>query len=166
MLEEEGTVVRVHADMVEVVTRKKSACGSCAAKNGCGTSLVESLFPQRTRSFRASNEVLAKEGDRVIIGLDENALQIASMLVYLAPLLGLIAGAMAGSWLGAQISTGQQELFSILAGIGGFWGSLFVVRSCSDALSRKHAYQARVLRVLPEEKPVVTVMDLHGVSKG
>ena len=145
MLEEEGVVLAVNGNIAEVTTRKKSACGNCAARNGCGTSLVESLFPARTRSFRAHNGVQARKGDRVVIGLDESALQTASLLIYLVPLLGLIGGALLGTWLGTD---GHGELSSILGGIGGFFISLAAVRRYSDILARKQAFQARVLRVI------------------
>ncbi len=165
MLEEEGVVLAVHGDMAEVVTRKKSACGSCAAKSGCGTSLVESLFPSRTRSFRARNEVRAKKGDKVVIGLDESALQTASLLIYLVPLLGLIGGAIVGTWLGTAPDGGRAELFSILGGIGGFFLFLAAVRHYSDILSRKPVFHARVLRVLSPQGMVTPLMDLKGMTK-
>ncbi len=165
MLEEEGVVLAVDGDIAEVVTRKKSACGSCAARSGCGTSLVESLFPSRTRSFRARNEIRAQKGDQVVIGLDESALQAASLLVYLVPLLGLIGGAIIGSWLGSAPDVGYTELFSVLGGGGGFFLSLAAVRHYSDMLSRKHVFQARVLRVLSPQGLVTPRIDLQGITK-
>lgn len=148
MLEEEGMVLSVNGNIAEVVAETKSACGSCAAKNGCGTSLLASLFPQRKRSFQASNPVHARVGDRVLVGLDESALQTASLLVYIAPLLGLIGGAMAGSWLASRSMPGIAEAISIGAGIGGFALALLVVRKTGFRLSAYGRYQARILRVL------------------
>ncbi len=165
MLEEEGVVLAVDGDIAEVMTQKKSACGSCAAKSGCGTSLVERLFPSRTRSFRARNDIRAQKGDKVVIGLDESALQIASLLIYLVPLLGLIGGAIFGSWLGSAPDGGHAELFSALGGIGGFFVFLAAVRHYSDMLSRKPVFQARVLRVLSPQGMVVPLMDLKGTTK-
>lgn len=165
MLEEEGVVLAVNGDIAEVVTRKKSACGSCAARSGCGTSLVESLFPGRLRSFPARNDVRAQEGDRVVIGLDESALQTASLLIYLVPLLGLIGGAILGSWLGSGVVGGHTEQFSAMGGIGGFFVSLGAVRRYSDMLSRKQVFQARVLRVISPQGLVAPLMDMKGTTK-
>lgn len=162
MLEEEGVVLGLHDGLAEVLTQKKSACGSCAAKNGCGTSLVESLFPQRSRALMAKNEVGAKEGDQVILGLDEAALQIASLLVYLVPILGLIAGALLGAWIGPGMAAGYGEISSILGGVGGFFVFLSVVRRYSDALSHRHEYQAQILRVIPRR----SIIELQGMTKG
>ncbi len=165
MLEEEGVVLAIDGDIAEVMTRKKSACGSCAAKGGCGTSLVESLFPSRTRSFRARNEARAKKGDQVVIGLDEAALQTASLLIYLVPLLGLIGGAIVASWLGSAPDDGQAELFSVVGGIGGFFLSLAAIRRYSDRLSKKQVFQARVLRVLSPPGLVTPFTDMKGTAK-
>ncbi|HID45853.1 MAG TPA: hypothetical protein EYP34_08875 [Chromatiaceae bacterium] len=148
MLEEEGIVLSVTGDSAEVVAETKSACGSCSAKNGCGTSLLASMFPQRKRSFRANNPVSAKVGDRVIIGLDESAMQFASLLVYLAPLLGLIGGAILGSWLMPSLLPGSAEIGSISMGVGGFILVLLGVKKVSPRLSGNGRYQAQILRVL------------------
>lgn len=156
MLEEEGIILSVDGSVAEVVAETKSTCGSCAVKSGCGTSLLASLFPQRKRSFRADNPVSARTGDRVIIGLDESALQIASLLVYLAPLLGLIGGAIVGTWLAPQLAPDMVELFSIISGVAGFSLVLLLVRKISPWLSGRGRYQAIVLRIL---KPEIVSLD-------
>ncbi|WP_456380452.1 SoxR reducing system RseC family protein [Thiolapillus sp.] len=148
MLEEQGIVLSVSGDTAEVVAETKSTCDACAVKNGCGTSLVASLFPQRQRTFRASNPVAAQVGDRVLIGLDESVLQTASLLVYIVPLLGLIGGAMAGTWLASPLMPEIAEAISIGAGIAGFTLALLVVRKTGFRLSAHGRYQAKVLRVL------------------
>jgi sigma-E factor negative regulatory protein RseC len=153
VLEEEGKVLSIQGEDAEVVPETRSTCGSCAAKSGCGTSLLSSLFPQRHRSFRARNTVNARIGDRVLIGLDESALQIASLLVYLAPLLGLIGGGILGDKLAEVLMPEFTELLSIVAGAAGFAGVLFVVRKYSTRLASHDRYQAVVLRILnPEER--------------
>ena len=148
MLEEEGIVLSVNGDTAEVVAQAKSACGSCSARSGCGTSLLAGMFPERKRSFLASNTVSAREGDRVIIGLDESAMQIASLMVYLAPLLGLIGGAILGNWLMPSLLSGFGEFGSIAMGIAGFVLVLMTVRKISPRLSENSRYQARILRIL------------------
>ncbi|WP_456404289.1 SoxR reducing system RseC family protein [Thiolapillus sp.] len=166
MLEEEGVVLSVSGSVAEVVAETKSSCGSCSAKSGCGTSLLASLFPQRKRSFRANNTVSAKTGDRVIIGLDESALQIASLLVYLVPLLGLIGGAIIGAWLAPQLAPDAAEPFSIIAGIAGFSLVLLVVRRISPWLSGRGRYQASILRVLKPESVSEYSIRTIGNTKG
>lgn len=122
MIEQEARVLGLQGGDALVEVGRQSACGSCAAKSGCGTSVVASLFPQRRQQLRVANTQAAKPGDRVIIGLPEEGLQRASLLLYGAPLLGLLAGAGVGQqW-------GGSELQSILGGLLGAALGLWFVR--------------------------------------
>ncbi len=154
MLEEEGIVVGVKGDFVEVEAQAKAGCGSCSARKGCGTSLVASLFPKRRHRFLARNEAGASTGDRVLIGLDEGALQSASLVLYLLPLLGLIGGALLGGWLARSLASDDSELLSILFGVAGMTLAFAGIRNRWNG-ARSGRFQAVVLRVLPA--PGVTV---------
>ena len=150
MLREEGIVKAVNGDRAEVQVQVQHACGSCSAKSGCGTSLVASLFPQRGHSFIARNSVGARPGDRVVIGLDESDLQLASLMIYLLPLLGLIGGALSGIYLARLLGSGDGELLSILLGVGGMTAVLLWVRARSYSLAgRGTRFEAEILEVIP-----------------
>jgi len=148
MLEEEGIVIDIQGDYAEVEAQPKAGCGSCSARKGCGTSLVASLFPGRRHRFLARNEAGASTGDRVIIGLDEGALQLASLLLYLVPLLGLLGGALLGGWLARLLAVGDGELPSILLGAAGMVLAFAGIRNRWNGTSNRR-FQAVVLRVLP-----------------
>jgi len=165
MLEEEGIVLSVIGDIAEVVAETKSTCGSCSAKSGCGTSLLADLFPKRNRSFQANNSVSAQVGDRVIIGLDESALQLASLLVYLAPLLGLIGGALIGTRLASVLLSGVAEAASIGFGVAGFVLMLVAVSKLSPLLSSRDRYQARIIRILAPQTVSINEMKITEEKK-
>lgn len=157
MLREEGIVISVKGDRAEVEARPKSACGSCSARSGCGTSLVASLFPRRRHGFIARNRVGARPGDRVFIGLDEADLQLASLMIYLLPLLGLIGGALSGLYLARLLDSSDSELLSILLGGAGMAAVLFWVRVRSYGLGGKgERFEAEILEVIPPA-PVATL---------
>lgn len=140
MIEQEARVTELQGDQALVAISRQSACGSCAAKSGCGTSVVASLFPQRSQQLRVTNTQGAEPGDRVVIGLPESGLQRASLLLYGVPLLGLLAGAAAGQqW-------GGSELRSILGGLLGVSLGLLYVRWRS---ARATALRPIMLRRLP-----------------
>ena len=146
MIEETATVVAVHGDYAEVETERRSSCGGCEARHGCGTSLLAKVFGAKRSRMQAMNAVAAQPGERVVIGLAENALLKISLASYLVPLLGLLVGAMAGEALAA----GQTEAYSMLGGLAGLgaglgWLYRFARRSRGHA-----AYQAVVLRRLPD----------------
>lgn len=127
MIEEEASVVRVSAGLAEIVTERRDACGSCSAKHGCGTSLLATWLPRRRLSFRITNEIGAQVGDRVVVGLDESALQRGSLLLYAAPLGGLLSGAIIGEGLFPRIGW-SSELGAVLLGLLGLTVALGLVR--------------------------------------
>lgn len=142
MIEQEARVTALDGDHALVTVVQQSACGSCAAKSGCGTSVVASLFPQRQQQLRVANTQQARVGDRVMVGLPEDGLQRASLLLYGVPLLGLLLGATTGqSW-------GGSELHAILGGLLGASLGLWFVRWRS---TRADGLQPVMVRRLPSE---------------
>lgn len=66
------------------------------------------------------------EGTRLRLGLPERALVLASALVYLAPLLGLLAGT-----LGAAALAGSEAQVTVPAGLAGLLGGWIAGRNLS-----------------------------------
>jgi sigma-E factor negative regulatory protein RseC len=132
MIEAEARVVTADREYAEVVTLRQSACGSCAARNGCGTSLIAAWFPQRELRFRLRNDIGADSGDRVVLGLDEANLQRGSLLLYAVPLAGLLGGAIAGDQLLPLLGL-SAELGAVGGGLLGLIGALRIVKDRSGA---------------------------------
>lgn len=153
MIEQQGTVQALEGELAVVAVARQSACGSCSAKTGCGTSLIGSLFPQREQRLRLPNTVQAEPGDRVVIGLPEAGLQRASLMLYGLPLAGLIGGAALGqAW-------GGDELRSVLGGVLGAVLALFAVRRWA---ARSAGLRPVLLRRLAPAG--VAVRELKGLS--
>ena len=64
MIEENGRVVDVEDGYAWIETEPASACGSCAAGRGCGTSALAKLFGHRPAPLRVANSINAGIGDR------------------------------------------------------------------------------------------------------
>ncbi len=156
MLEEQGKVLEVLGDYARVTAQPTSACGSCSAKKGCGTSLLSELFSRRSRIFMAHNLVGAKAGDAVTIGLDESVMQRASVMVYLLPLLTLLGGAMLGQWLAPADM--PADLFSIGGGIVGLFFPLYLIKKYSAQIFSGGRFQVRIIRV---NSPETTLLKLQ-----
>lgn len=146
MIEEQARVVAVAGDMAEVATLRHSACGHCAAKNGCGTSLLAAWFPQRELTFRLRNPVDARVGDTVVIGLNEDALQRSSLLLYGLPLIGLLGGAIVGERSFAALAW-PAELGAVTGSLLGLAAALWIVRKRSERRVRYGENVVRLLRI-------------------
>ncbi len=142
MIKEPGTVVRTEGRFAWVETRQKSACGSCASAEGCGTSSLASLFERDATVLRVSNAVGARVGQQVTLGLSEGGLVRAAFLVYMIPLLGMIIGGLLMQW----IAPGSEGLV-IAASLLGFAAGFVFVRYKGSKLENDARYQPVLLSV-------------------
>lgn len=147
MIEATARVTAVDGDRVELVAERQTACGGCAAKQGCGTSLLDEWFSRRQPRFEVRSSLEVGVGDRVVIGLDEGRLQRGSLWLYAFPLLGLLAGALFGDWCFAQSGL-DSELGAIFGGLGGLSAALLTVRKRANASPDGHVPEVYLLRVV------------------
>ncbi len=149
MIEETATVVRVEDNAVWVQTQRKSTCGKCAAKNGCGVAVLDKLFANKRNALRVLAKPGYQPGEKVVIGVREQALVRGSLAVYSVPLLGLLLGALAGTLAAGQGQTATAELLAILFGVMGFVAGLGWLRYFAVRISHDERYQPVILhRVL------------------
>lgn len=90
MLEETGVVVAIDNDQAWVQTIRKSACSSCEAKSGCGQGVLARISDGKANQVLVNNSLKLKVGEEVLIGIPEELLVKASVMVYLFPLLVMI----------------------------------------------------------------------------
>jgi len=109
-----GVVKSIENDMAIVATARRGACESCSEKGLCF-----SLGKDEPNLIKAINRANAKIGDAVNLEIADGTTIKATFFLYFLPLLGLIAGAFAGSWLAAQ-SGWDTDLVSLLFGMIGF----------------------------------------------
>ncbi|MFL0797020.1 MAG: SoxR reducing system RseC family protein [Cellvibrionaceae bacterium] len=102
MLEENGKIVAIEDDCLWVETIQKTACGTCAAEKGCGTSVL-GRYLSKANFIRVLLEGRERScysvGDTVKIGIPEDVVVKASLFVYLLPLAGLLLGAILGDFI-------------------------------------------------------------------
>lgn len=146
MIEENGVVVAVDPHGVSLKTTRKTACQGCNARKGCGQYLGESLSRsgRRQHVIRLEPCHALSPGDRVVIGIGAGTLLRASLLMYLLPLLFL----MASLWLASFLAL--SDSLSLLAAAGGLLSGLILVRHLSGRV--QGACDIRVLEVMPAQQ--------------
>lgn len=157
MIEERGRVLSVEPGAVWVETIRRSTCGSCQARDGCGQALLQRLGSGARSGFiRAISEQPLAIGDEVIIGLAENAVLKASALVYVLPLLLLFLSAVLADL------AGLSEPWLILAALGGLTAGFVATGWYTRRVRHDAEYHAQVLRNLSSgSADIVTVQGLH-----
>ena len=124
MIVEQGTVVEIEDNRLWVETVQKSACDSCGARSGCGQRVLSRLSGNRMRIpvlLPNSDASAYAVGQLVTIGIDDHVVVRASLMVYLWPLVWMLAGsALLAQW--GDIAS----IAGALAGLG--LGALLVAR--------------------------------------
>lgn len=142
MIEEQGRVVAVEAGAVWVQTIRQSTCQSCSAKAGCGQGIMQRLGVGQQHGYvrcLVENQTV-RVGDAVLIGVPEDAVVKSSLMVYLLPLLALLAGAVGAAPWG--------EGLSVLAAVLAFAASLLLVRWYDRRHASDPALQPVIMRQL------------------
>jgi positive regulator of sigma E activity/YHS domain-containing protein len=115
---EQGVVASVTDNgWAQVVTERKDACSDCGAAHCC-----QSLSSEPKMVTRALNRAGAKVGDLVSVSLKTQTVIKSAMIVYVIPVAGLIAGALAGAPLSKRWAIDATTGSMLLAFMGLFLG--------------------------------------------
>lgn len=99
MLETRAKIIRIEGGKALIQASPGFGCEQCNGK-GCSSSKLSQLFCSSPRQFQVENSINAEVGDEVIIGVAEGAVLRGISLVYLLPLVLLLAGALLGGLWG------------------------------------------------------------------
>ncbi len=146
MIKTQAQVMKNGKDFLVVRCQQKTSCGSCASKGQCGTGIVSGAFPGKIFDISIPSALNLEVGTGVEIGLEEETLLKSALLVYILPLVFVVAGAFFGRFLAPIMMMGEGLIifFSFLSGLVG----LAVTRVFARKLERKLHTQPRFIRVL------------------
>lgn len=140
MIEEQVQVIEIVGNQIILQGETQSACGSCSASKGCGTSVLSKVVGRKFTRFQVDNNINAEVGDTVVVGIAEDALLKGSVVMYIVPIVGMLALALLADY--ALLSTtGSRDLIVAASGILGLLlGSLsarwfFLRQSMSQAFT-------------------------------
>jgi len=131
MIEQQAEVTMVKDNQVWLSVRRESGCHSCQLNKGCGTGSLSRLFGLREHMLILPNTQKLKSGDHVIVAIPDKSYLLASVLIYLFPLLLMFAFGALGE------SLFHMEGVTVLLSLAGLVSGLMV----SARLSR-HKYAA------------------------
>ena len=147
MLEEAAQVIRIEKNQVVwVETQRRSGCDSCAGEKACGTAILSKVLGNRRNVVRALSAIPLKVGDRVIIGIREQALVRGSLAVYAVPVLLLLLGGLIGELGAQQFIWENGELVSVLLGLSGLLAGLVWLKRFTHRIQDDPNFQPVVLR--------------------
>ncbi len=136
---EEGIVLKTDGVWAEVRTIKSDACASCSAKGFCHDG-------GREMTVSVRNSARAKPGDRVSIEIATGSFLKVLLLLYIVPVLALMAGAFIGLRLGG-------EDIAAAGAVIGFVLAVVFVRIKGRQIGGMAAYQPQIVRVIKSRPP-------------
>ena len=145
MIEEEAQVIEVKGNELILQAQTQSACGSCSANKGCGTSLLAKVVGRKFTHFQAENSVNAVVGDTVIVGIPEDALLKGSLVMYVLPIAGMLVFAVLADYL-LLIDMQFRDLSTAASGIMGLVLGSLMAKSYFQRHSSVQLFSPVVLR--------------------
>ncbi|MGZ8257730.1 MAG: SoxR reducing system RseC family protein [Methylotenera sp.] len=145
MIEEYAIITGRAGNQAALEIERRTACGLCGQKRGCGNATWGKLLGHTNHTFNAENPINANVGDSVVVGIEERAILSSVFFLYIVPLIGMLIGAVLADMLL------NNEFYVILGAISGLVLGFFGVKgylighNCTgNACSAK--YQAVILR--------------------
>ncbi len=138
MITEEGIITKTTASTAWIKTVRSKACEACDSKDSCET-IGKTMFVQVDKTMDVT------PGDRVVLGFETGPLLKLSFMLYVFPILWLIAGAALGQSAAPSMGT-DPSLTSLGAGLGAFAISFVIVRITGNKLSSKNEYRPFLIR--------------------
>ncbi len=142
MATEQGVVLRTDSEAAWVKTIRSSACEGCTAKGSC-----HSMGGGQEMEVKALNPAGAREGDRILLSFETGALLKATFLIYVFPIIFLIAGAALGQML-APLMAFNLSALSALLGFAFFFTALFIIKARANKMAQKNAYRPKITKIL------------------
>lgn len=93
MIEEFAVVTKRFDDHVMLEIERRTACGLCGQKRGCGNATWGKLLGHDSHEFPADNAINANVGDSVVVGIDEHIVLSSAFYLYVVPLCTMLVGA-------------------------------------------------------------------------
>ena len=140
-------VVAQEGNAVWLEPEQTGSCGGCTASGACGAKGIGTIANRlEARRFRIENPANLVVGERVVIGIRENALIKASLTAYAIPLATMLASGALAQWrFGSDLAT----MAAMVAGLA--LGLMFSRMGAGQLLSRGDLAPQFVRRARPGE---------------
>jgi len=144
MATEKGIVTKIDSTTAWVKTKKTHACEACAARSSCNV-----MGGGKEMEVEAINYAGAKVGEKVVISFETSPLLKATFMLYVLPVLFLMAGAFIGNKM-APFFNFDASALSVITGFLFFGLIVIFVKSKGNKLAKKDEYRPKVIKILKE----------------
>jgi sigma-E factor negative regulatory protein RseC len=131
MIEEQAVVIKASKERVTLEVVRDKPCGLCGQVRGCGNSIWGKIFSHQSGHIETRNDLNAKLGDVVILGIDETLMLKSSLMLYGVPLLSMfLCMVIANSFAKEMV-----ELYTLIGAVTGlFLGVVMIKRVINEKM--------------------------------
>ena len=97
--------------------------------------------------IEVENPLAAKTGDRVVLSLKTVSLIKAAFLIYIFPILCMLAGALVGSYVAGRMGANVSAMAAICGG-SAFVVAILFIRFQGNRLGQKPDYRPKIVRII------------------
>lgn len=131
MIEEQAVVIKASKERVTLEVVRDKPCGLCGQVRGCGNSIWGKIFSHQSGHIETRNDLNAKLGDVVILGIDETLMLKSSLMLYGVPLLLMFLGMLIANSFAKEM----VELYTLVGAVTGlFFGVVMIKRVINERL--------------------------------
>ncbi|HUX07049.1 MAG TPA: SoxR reducing system RseC family protein [Acidobacteriota bacterium] len=142
MICQHGRIERIEDDVAFVRLEAPTSCEGCGSKGTCGVVSAEG------KVIGVRNDAGAKPGQRVELSVRPKALLTASFLLFLVPVLALVAGIVGGYALAEQFGWQGREWIGLGLGAAAFALVLLIIKLLNTRFERSGKYEPVISRIL------------------
>jgi len=141
MVNEQGIIEEVSGQKALVRIKKSSACGTCESRGDCEVASGKSMVVE------VVNDLGGGEGDHVELSVPSGAFLKLSLLVYILPVVALIAGAFAGGMCAPFLHM-TPTLTSVIGGFLVMGITFYALKRFDRSLRARSEFRPRMTRIL------------------
>lgn len=155
---EKGVVVQLGIAGKEtawIKTIQPDACKACASRKNCASG------GSKEHKVEAINKVGAKVGDIIQVYMDTTALLKATFMLYVFPILCMLAGGAIGHVLSGRLGT-DSPLLPVSTAFGCFFLAMVLVRIRAGRMALNIEYRPKITRILGHQKDITADIEPPG----
>ncbi len=142
MIEEQAVVIKASKERVTLEVVRTKPCGLCGQVRGCGNSIWGKIFSHQSGHIETRNDLNAKLGDIVILGIDERLMLKSSLMLYGVPLLLMFLGML----LANSFAKEMVELYTLIGAVTGLFLGIVMIKRVINEKMQMFYNEAQVIR--------------------
>ena len=142
MIEEEAIVIKASKENVTLAVVRSKPCGLCGQVRGCGNSIWGKIFSHRSGHIETRNNLNAKLGDVVVLGIDETLMLKSSLMLYGVPLFTMFLGMV----IAHSFVKEMAELYALMGAVTGLFLGVVVIKRIINEKMQMFYNEAQLIR--------------------